>query len=375
DIPLVNAVCETAAGSPDCMKSAQKSVHLFPDSDSESSDSEDDDWPSSEGEDEEIIWYTHQEISGESSSDSDMNTGVELEDIPEFPLWADNLNNWATLVASASSKCTWDSHGGIPTTKTGQSKLSNWSAGQVVLILVQCERLDEAQRFCEKVESDDDIDSELNSFLQLLQVEILYLNGLYREGDVTDIQSVRNAVIDKATTSQGWQFLAEVYKNAGLLAAAEVCYRQALQRESSNQAVILLRLAHLALTTYKVSEEKEKWLNLAQEAITEALKLKPGNPVALLLQGLLHSQNSNVKHAKRSFQQALVASHQPCDFFMRSVARLQLAKILAAKKDQDSIKVLRLLIILNCCDLVVHSILRMVVSFGKNCIAQFIARV
>ncbi|XP_072039006.1 tetratricopeptide repeat protein 37-like [Amphiura filiformis] len=298
DIPLVNAVCETAAGSPDCLKSAQKSVHLFP----------------------------------------------------------DNLNDWATLVASASSKCTWDSHGGIPcksntaakiarfiyqqATKTGQSKLSNWSAGQVVLSLVQCGRLDEAQCFCEKVESDVDIDSELKSFLQLLQVEILYLNGLYREGDVTDIQSVRNAVIDKATTSQAWQFLAEVYKNAGLLAAAEVCYRQALQMESSNHAVILLRLAHLAHTTYKVSEEKEKWLNLAQEAITEALKLKPGNPVALLLQGLLHSQNSNVKHAKRSFQQALVASHQPCDVFMRSVARLQLAKILAAKKDQDSIKVL-----------------------------------
>ena len=49
-----------------------------------------------------------------------------------------------------------------------------------------------------------------------------------------------------------FQFLAEVYKNDGLLAATEVCYRQALQRESSNQAVVLLRLAHVALITNKV---------------------------------------------------------------------------------------------------------------------------
>ena len=45
----------------------------------------------------------------------------------------------------------------------------------------------------------------------------------------------------------------------------------------------------------QASNDKERWLNLALEAITESLKIKPRDPSALLLQGLLHQQNGNAK--------------------------------------------------------------------------------
>uniref|UniRef100_A0AAQ5XSY8 Tetratricopeptide repeat domain 37 n=1 Tax=Amphiprion ocellaris TaxID=80972 RepID=A0AAQ5XSY8_AMPOC len=107
----------------------------------------------------------------------------------------------------------------------------------------------------------------------------------------TVLEQLNNAVMMNPTNLGAWHWLAEVYRNQGLLVQAVMAYRQSLQLASqlgvhSCQVASLLRLALLAFGPCMAGVPGNEWQDLVLEATTEVLKLD-SSPVALLFQALL----------------------------------------------------------------------------------------
>uniref|UniRef100_A0AAQ5YQW8 Tetratricopeptide repeat domain 37 n=1 Tax=Amphiprion ocellaris TaxID=80972 RepID=A0AAQ5YQW8_AMPOC len=140
------------------------------------------------------------------------------------------------------------------------------------------------------------------------------------------------------------QWLAEVYRNQGLLVQAVMAYRQSLQLASqlgvhSCQVASLLRLALLAFGPCMAGVPGNEWQDLVLEATTEVLKLD-SSPVALLFQALLqYVTKMAARETRRLLERLVYVPSQEFPVTVVQVASWYLLRHLHAKNDQELMNV------------------------------------
>ncbi|XP_015228816.1 PREDICTED: tetratricopeptide repeat protein 37 [Cyprinodon variegatus] len=223
--------------------------------------------------------------------------------------------------------------------------LEGWVLQQAVLGLRQQGQLEQAEALCMQVLS---VSPEHPAvLLSLTQVQCQRL--LLTEGGTVlpeqVLEQLNKAVLMNPTNLGAWHWLAEVYRNQGLLVQAVMAYRQSLQLAlqlgaHSFQVASLLRLALLALGPCMAGVPGNDWKDLVMEATTEVLKLG-SSPMALLFQALLQYVNKmTARETRRLLERLVYVSSDDTPVTVVQVASWYLLRLLHAKNDQELINVL-----------------------------------
>uniref|UniRef100_A0A3Q1AHS8 Tetratricopeptide repeat domain 37 n=1 Tax=Amphiprion ocellaris TaxID=80972 RepID=A0A3Q1AHS8_AMPOC len=169
--------------------------------------------------------------------------------------------------------------------------LEGWVLQQAVTGLMLEGQLEQAEALCTQVLNVSPEHPAVMLSLRQVQCQRLLMANSGTVLPDTVLEQLNNAVMMNPTNLGAWHWLAEVYRNQGLLVQAVMAYRQSLQLASqlgvhSCQVASLLRLALLAFGPCMAGVPGNEWQDLVLEATTEVLKLD-SSPVALLFQALL----------------------------------------------------------------------------------------
>uniref|UniRef100_A0AAQ5XKD2 Tetratricopeptide repeat domain 37 n=1 Tax=Amphiprion ocellaris TaxID=80972 RepID=A0AAQ5XKD2_AMPOC len=198
-------------------------------------------------------------------------------------LCPDDPATWAGLMAACHTENTSCYLSGSIERPLAQT-LEGWVLQQAVTGLMLEGQLEQAEALCTQVLNVSPEHPAVMLSLRQVQCQRLLMANSGTVLPDTVLEQLNNAVMMNPTNLGAWHWLAEVYRNQGLLVQAVMAYRQSLQLASqlgvhSCQVASLLRLALLAFIS-------NPWQDLVLEATTEVLKLD-SSPVALLFQALL----------------------------------------------------------------------------------------
>uniref|UniRef100_A0AAQ5YSF1 Tetratricopeptide repeat domain 37 n=1 Tax=Amphiprion ocellaris TaxID=80972 RepID=A0AAQ5YSF1_AMPOC len=219
--------------------------------------------------------------------------------------------------------------------------LEGWVLQQAVTGLMLEGQLEQAEALCTQVGCE-----HTHMMLSLRQVQCQRLL-MANSGTVlpdTVLEQLNNAVMMNPTNLGAWHWLAEVYRNQGLLVQAVMAYRQSLQLASqlgvhSCQVASLLRLALLAFGPCMAGVPGNEWQDLVLEATTEVLKLD-SSPVALLFQALLqYVTKMAARETRRLLERLVYVPSQEFPVTVVQVASWYLLRHLHAKNDQELMNV------------------------------------
>uniref|UniRef100_UPI00358EE150 superkiller complex protein 3-like n=1 Tax=Myxine glutinosa TaxID=7769 RepID=UPI00358EE150 len=278
-------------------------------------------------------------------------------------LYPDDPASWACLLASCHGADIWDqAEGGIGSKATHDcsaslykvlktavtqqdgktqwlSALPKWGLGQAVATMLQRCKTSRAAKLC-KEEMAISRGAETSFLGAMTEYWVAKQDATASHGSLT---GMKKALSQEPGFVYAWQALAEIYRCEGQVLATEFCYRQALQKASQNgdkhsKIGILLRLAHLAISLLQADNSDKRWPPLAREALTEALRVVPECPLALLLQSLLlFSTNRSARQTRVALERVVYRSAKGT---MASIGRGYLLRHLVLKDDEQLLKVL-----------------------------------
>uniref|UniRef100_A0AAQ5Y197 Tetratricopeptide repeat domain 37 n=1 Tax=Amphiprion ocellaris TaxID=80972 RepID=A0AAQ5Y197_AMPOC len=142
--------------------------------------------------------------------------------------------------------------------------LEGWVLQQAVTGLMLEGQLEQAEALCTQVLNVSPEHPAVMLSLRQVQCQRLLMANSGTVLPDTVLEQLNNAVMMNPTNLGAWHWLAEVYRNQGLLVQAVMAYRQSLQLASqlgvhSCQVASLLRLALLAFGPCMVSLSEAKW--------------------------------------------------------------------------------------------------------------------
>uniref|UniRef100_A0A8C4QPZ4 Tetratricopeptide repeat domain 37 n=1 Tax=Eptatretus burgeri TaxID=7764 RepID=A0A8C4QPZ4_EPTBU len=278
-------------------------------------------------------------------------------------LYPDDPSSWACLLASchgagiwaqvesgtgsrAVQDCSASLYEVLKTAVTQQDgktqwlrALPKWGLGQAVASMLQSCDTNRAAKLC-KEEMAVSQEAETSFLGAMTEHLVAKQDATASHGSLT---GMKKALGQEPGFVYAWQALAEIYRCEGKVLATEFCYRQALQKASQNRdrhskIGILLRLAHLAVSLLQADNSDKRWPPLAQEALTEALRVVPQCPLALLLRSLLlFSTNRGARQTRIALERVVYRTSKGT---MASVARGYLLRHLVLKDDEQLLKVL-----------------------------------
>uniref|UniRef100_A0A3B4ZEE7 Arylsulfatase family member K n=1 Tax=Stegastes partitus TaxID=144197 RepID=A0A3B4ZEE7_9TELE len=223
--------------------------------------------------------------------------------------------------------------------------LEGWVLQQAVTGLMLEGQLEQAEALCTQVLTvSPEHPAVMLSLRQVQCQRLLMASGGNVLPDAV-LEQLNNAVMMNPTNLGAWHWLAEVYRNQGLLVQAVMAYRQSLQLASqlgmhSCQVASLLRLALLALGPCMARVPGNDWQDLVLEATTEVLKLG-SSPVALLFQALLqYATKMTARDTRRLLERLVYVPSREFPVTVMQVASWYLLRHLHAKNDQELMNVL-----------------------------------
>ncbi|KAM9392610.1 superkiller complex protein 3 [Pholidichthys leucotaenia] len=223
--------------------------------------------------------------------------------------------------------------------------LEGWVLQQAVTGLMLEGELDQAEALCTQVLNVSPEHPAVMLSLRQVQCQRLLTTDGAAVLPEPVLEQLSNAVMMNPTSLLAWHWLADVYRNQGLLVQAVMAYRHSLQLASqlgahSSQVASLLRLALLALGPCMAGLPGNDWKDLVLEATTEVLKLDP-SPVALLLQALLqYVTKMAARETRRLLERLVYVSSQDFPVTVVEVASWYLLRHLHAKNDEELLNVL-----------------------------------
>ncbi|XP_008335039.1 tetratricopeptide repeat protein 37 isoform X1 [Cynoglossus semilaevis] len=223
--------------------------------------------------------------------------------------------------------------------------LEGWVLQQAVTGLMLAGELEEAEALCSQVLNVSPEHPAVILSLRQVQCQCLLVENSSIVLPESVLEQLNNTVMMNPTNLGAWHWLAEVYRDQGLLVQAVMAYRQSLQLASqfglySWQVSSLLRLALLALRPCVAGLPGQEWKDLVVEATTEVLKLE-SSPMAFLFQALLQFVNKMAaRETRRLLDKLLYFSSQNVPVTVVQVCSWYLLRHLHAKNDEELINVL-----------------------------------
>ncbi|XP_071964679.1 tetratricopeptide repeat protein 37-like [Antedon mediterranea] len=267
-----------------CLISAQRSVHLYPDSTA--------------------AWTT---LSSSYLAEAVIHGRIsETSNLAQF------------ILQLAESEC--------------NTSLQQWGALHLAATLIKDGKYEQAQSFCINAQVFIS-EPAITNILNRLKAQAVLLRKPRQEISETDVGWLKKCTLDDENQSLPWQVLGQYFEEQ-CITDAESCYRQALQCSSVDKAVSLMRLALLA--QHHREESSEYWDNLLLESTSEALKIDKECSVAWLIQGL-HFYNDEPRQAKWCFQQSIECADDKASLEAK-LARFYIVKLLIAKGNKEAAK-------------------------------------